>query len=398
MALLPADGVARLRVALVFHHHQPRYIDPERIFRLPYVFTNAPRYAAHLEELEEHPGIRVTFNLQPVLLEQWELSGEGFGLIQADGNVMEHDRSSPEAKASRALLTGYKRLAKDGDCEFLTSPYYHPILALLAARGWDQDLEWHLREGKRATEHFLGARPQGLWVPEMAFKMEAVPFIRPAGLFYTILEGRLFRDRGKLPYQPYALRGEGVGLTVFLRHSHISNHIAFDWNKDPVGRVGAEQFMRHLRRSARGRPLVVLAMDGENWMNGTGLLHHLYGALEGAEDMETVTLRELLEDFEAQPLRSIPEGSWGRNNDLSTWVGSPAKDHLWRVIEETRQILVTSPQGNLREAWRCLYVAEGSDYTYWDTTKEGPLMKLAATYLRRARELAQGGWDVASET
>ncbi len=385
-------------MALVFHHHQPLYVDPGGSFRLPWVFTNATRYAAHLEELEEHPGIRVTFNVQPTLLEQWHLSSEGFRLVSPEGAVQDYDRSSPEATASRHLLASYRTLAQARRGEFLTAPYYHPIMALLAARGLRQDLEWHLQEGRRATEHFLGVKSRGLWVPEMAFNMESLRSLRGSGPLYTVLEGGLLRDRGKHPYQPYALGEDGVDLTVFLRHTHISNHLAFDWNKDPVGRVGAEQFMRHLRRSARGRPLVVLAMDGENWMNGTGLLHHLYGALEGAEDMETVTLRELLEDFEAQPLRSIPEGSWGRNNDLSTWVGSPAKDHLWRVIEETRQILVTSPQGNLREAWRCLYIAEGSDYTYWDTTKEGPLMKLAAAYLRRARELAQGEWDVASET
>jgi alpha-amylase/alpha-mannosidase (GH57 family) len=378
--------VAPLQVALVFHHHQPWYVDPTGTFRFPYVFTNAPRYAAHLTELEEHPGIRVTYNVQPTLLEQWYLSGKGFRLTGPGGTPQDHDPSSPEARASRHLLAGYRGLARGGRCEFLTSPYYHPIMALLASRGMRGDLEWHLREGRRATEHFLDAHPRGLWVPEMAFNMEASRFMRPIGLHYTVLEGSLMRGKGKHPYQPYALETDG-GVTVFLRHTHISNHLAFDWNKDPVGRDGADQCLRHLRRSARGRPFVVLALDGENWMKGKGLLHHLFSDLEDAEDMETVTLHELLQDRGAEPLESVPEGSWGRNHDLSTWVGSPAKDRLWAEITETRRLMMDSPQDAPPEAWRCLYIAEGSDYTYWDTTKEGPLMKLARAYLHRAREI-----------
>ncbi len=381
--------MTRLRVALVFHHHQPLYVDPEGSFRLPWVFTNAARYAAHLEELEEHPGIRVTFNVQPSLLEQWRLSGEGFRLFGPTGMVQDHDRSSPEATASRHLLAGYRTLAQGRRCEFLTAPYYHPIMALLAARGLNRDLEWHLHEGRKATEHFLGVRSQGLWVPEMAFSMGSLRSLEGAGSLYTVLEGRLLRDRGKHPYQTYAVGEDGGDLTVFLRHTHISNHIAFDWNSDVVGRTGAEQCMRHLRRSARDRAFIVLAMDGENWMNGRGLLHHLYKALEGAEDMETVTLHELQEKSQPQRLRSIPEGSWGRNNDLSTWIGSPAKDRLWAEIEGTRQLLLDTPRGTSQEAWRCLYIAEGSDYTYWDTMKEGPLMKLARAYLHRAQEMVQ---------
>lgn len=173
------------------------------------------------------------------------------------------------------------------------------------------------------------------------------------------------------------------------RHTQISNRIAFDWGRDPVGNRGAERCLRHLRRWARGRPFVVLALDGENWMRVRGFLHHLYGGLEGAGDLETVTLHDLLQEFEARRLDSFPEGSWGRHNDLSTWVGSPAKDRLWAEIEGTRRMLLEAPGGAPEEAWRWLYAAEGSDYTYWDTTGEGPFIQLARAFLRRARELAE---------
>lgn len=386
--------MARLGVALVFHHHQPWYLDPDGNVRHPWVFTNAARYRAHLEELEEHPSIHPTFNVQPVLLQQWALGGKGFRYVHPDGTTEERDPSSAEATGSRELLRGYRRLARRGEVEFLTSPHFHPIMALMVTKGFPSDLDWHMEEGRKATKQFLGVEPQGLWVPEMAFNMEVWQRLQGLGVQYTVLEGAILQRKGKHPYQPYLLEGGDSGLTVFLRHTHISNHIAFDWSSDVEGLRGADLCLRHIRRSAKGRPFVVLAMDGENWMRGRGLLHHLYRGLDAAEDMETVTLHELFEVRGAQPLRSFPDGSWGKDHDFSSWIGSPAKDRMWRLLRRAKGAIEkagsnaaqTHPRIE-RARWH-LRVAQASDYTYWDTTTPGPLMTLGMMHGRRALELA----------
>ncbi len=384
--------MARLGVALVFHHHQPWYLDPDGNVRHPWVFTNAARYRAHLEELEEHPSIRPTFNVQPVLLQQWALGGKGFRYVHPDGTTEERDPSSAEARGSREMLRGYRRLARKGEVEFLTSPQFHPIVALLASQGFREDLTWHVRQGAQATTRFLGIRATGLWLPEMAFSMEALPFLQ--GHQYTVLEGALLQRRGKHPYQPYRLGGEVEETAVFLRHTHISNHLAFDWNGDVEGSHGADQCLRHLRRSAKSRPFVVLALDGENWMRGKGLLHHLYRGLDAAEDMETVTLHELFEGRGAQPLRSFPDGSWGKDHDFSSWIGSPAKDRMWRLLRRAKGAIekagsnAAQTHPRIEGARWHLRVAQASDYTYWDTTTPGPLMALGMMHARRALELA----------
>lgn len=67
---------ARLHVALLWHQHQPLYRDPARpigpgAYRQPWVRLHGIRdYFAMPRIVAQHPGIRLTINLTPVLLEQ----------------------------------------------------------------------------------------------------------------------------------------------------------------------------------------------------------------------------------------------------------------------------------------------------------------------------------------
>jgi alpha-amylase/alpha-mannosidase (GH57 family) len=64
--------MARVRLAFLWHMHQPLYRDPESgEFLLPWVRLHATRaYSDMAFMLERHPGIRCTVNFTPVLLEQ----------------------------------------------------------------------------------------------------------------------------------------------------------------------------------------------------------------------------------------------------------------------------------------------------------------------------------------
>lgn len=62
----------RPSVAFLWHLHQPQYrLEGERVARLPWVRLHASRsYYDMVQVLQEFPGVRVTLNLAPVLLEQ----------------------------------------------------------------------------------------------------------------------------------------------------------------------------------------------------------------------------------------------------------------------------------------------------------------------------------------
>lgn len=69
----------RLGVAFLWHMHQPCYREPDgRVFRLPWARLHGLKDYADMPALAmSQPGIRLTFNLVPALLEQLEAYAEG---------------------------------------------------------------------------------------------------------------------------------------------------------------------------------------------------------------------------------------------------------------------------------------------------------------------------------
>lgn len=69
----------RIRLAFLWHMHQPSYWDPERgEFLLPWTRLHATKdYVDMVRILEKFPGIRATFNLTPSLLDQLDQIGAG---------------------------------------------------------------------------------------------------------------------------------------------------------------------------------------------------------------------------------------------------------------------------------------------------------------------------------
>ena len=60
-------------------------------------------------------------------------------------------------------------------------------------------------------------------------------------------------------------------------------------------------------------------------------------------------------------------GSWVDGN-LTTWIGTPAKNRAWNLLTEARQVLANhleATESNNPEAWLALYAAEGSDWFWW---------------------------------
>ena len=73
--------MSKVRLAFLWHMHQPSYRDPETgAFLLPWVRLHAARaYNDMAFLLERHPGIRCTVNFTPVLLEQIDAYARGSG-------------------------------------------------------------------------------------------------------------------------------------------------------------------------------------------------------------------------------------------------------------------------------------------------------------------------------
>jgi hypothetical protein len=123
--------------------------------------------------------------------------------------------------------------------------------------------------------------------------------------------------------------------------------------------------------------LVSIILDGENcWESypdyGDPFLHHLYQRLSEETTIETVTVSDYLERFPPrETIEHLATGSWIGGN-LETWIGEAEQNRAWEVLGRVRQELVAwqgaTPGAGfdvLEDAWRHIYIAEGSDWFWW---------------------------------
>jgi alpha-amylase/alpha-mannosidase (GH57 family) len=124
-----------VRLAILWHMHQPLYREPATgTYVLPWVRLHATRaYNDMAWILERHPGVRVTVNFTPVLLEQLEDYAAGRARdALLDLSARDPDDLAPEER--RRLLHSFFMV--DWDRSVRTVPRY---LELLEKRGRDLD-------------------------------------------------------------------------------------------------------------------------------------------------------------------------------------------------------------------------------------------------------------------
>ena len=311
---------------------------------------------------------------------------------------------------TRRVLPKYRELQQRGQAELVTSPYYHPILPLIAsldvARVARPDLAMprrpfqhpddaaeQLRRGIEAHTRVFETRPKGMWPPEASISDDVARLAAEQGLEWMVSdEGVLARSLGsplnrdgdgrvmqpELLYVPYRAQTDGPPIHVLFRDSRLSNAIGFEYQNR-----GAEEAATDLvdrlhdirRRQQDSAWLAVIALDGENcWDfyegNGNAFLHALYRRLSGDEELKTVTVSEFLAEFPAnRSLSRIHPGSW-INANFDTWVGDQAHNAAWDRLAEARAFLsererAADDPDRLATARREALIAEGSDWFWW---------------------------------
>ena len=301
----------------------------------------------------------------------------------------------------RAVLPLYRGLGRSGQVELSTTPFYHPILPLLLdsavakrARPGDEIPPFSAPEDGRAhaaqaLEHhasLFGEKPVGMWPAEAAVSPEALALLAELGLLWVATDGEILaRTLGRAPtpaelYRPWRFRAGSPEIFVFFRDPLLSNLVSFEYGRWPWEKAVEDLVLRVQRGTAgwneRVPPLVLIALDGENaWdhyeRNGRPFLLTLYRAL--AEHFLPITLGEYLRryglDGRAGDLTTLWSGSW-IDADFRTWIGEPLQNQAWGALAAVREAIRAHPdplvQGNAR---RHAYVAEGSDWFWWRSSR-----------------------------
>ncbi|MBI3088093.1 MAG: hypothetical protein HYY91_04325 [Candidatus Omnitrophica bacterium] len=362
---------------------------------------------------QDYLDLQVWFNL--AWIDPWLRSQDAdlARLEEKGGRFTEADKQLVLDKQIAILaqvIPAYRQAQQRGQIELTTSPYYHPIMPLLcdirSAHAalphlplpeetrfqHPEDARWHLAEALQRHAGAFGRPATGVWPPEGSVSEEFVRLAIDAGVNWIATDEEILWRTLKtarapsLLYRPHLLRRAGGHAAIVFRDRELSDLLGFVYSQWKVT-LAVQDFLARLEgihRQFRQEPqpaLVSVILDGENaWehypRDAHDFLLALYQALAGDPRIRVVTVSEFLSQYPVDQQPSLPDlfaGSWIDGN-FATWVGHPEKNAAWTLLAKARQDLAAAreappPHGVAgqapAEAWRSLYIAEGSDWMWW---------------------------------
>ena len=159
----------------------------------------AQSYRPILEGVKKNKRIRLTFNINGALLELFD------------------------KYRYRDLIDILRELGKEGRVEFTGSSKYHAFLPLVE----EKEVIRQIQTNDETNKFYLGEgyKPQGFFLPEMAYKKELAPILEDLGFKWIILdEIACGGEPGHVDYKKvYKIKDSN--LLVFFRERRLSNLI-----------------------------------------------------------------------------------------------------------------------------------------------------------------------------
>ena len=166
-----------------------------------------------------------------------------------------------------AYLDLLGRLAADGRIELLLAGFYEPVLAALPRADRVEQIGWM----RAAIRKRFGVDAAGLWLTERVWEPDLAADLADAGVRYVLVDDRHFLvsgfERDQL-YAPFWTESDGKRVALFPIDERLRYLVPF---KPPATLA---TYLRELR--AAGRPLAVLADDGEKFGLWPGTYDHVW--------------------------------------------------------------------------------------------------------------------------
>ncbi len=329
-------------------------------------------------------------------------------LVDKGKDYTEEDKQiliSRQLSILKEIIPQYSKIVKTGQIELSVSPFYHPILPLLCdtntARiamphvklpqkrfSHPEDAEKQIRMGIDYFERLFGYRPRGMWPSEGSVSEEVISLAGKEGIQWIATDedilssslGKQLRDAARniiepdILYRPYKFEN----VSIIFRDHNLSDLIGFVYSKWD-SKKAAEDFIDRLIQVHTSLPkdkphLLSIILDGENaWEyyknDGQDFLRYLYEGLSKDKRLNTVTVSEYISKYDkGEPLKRLHAGSW-INANYGIWIGHEEDNISWDYLTKTRDDLEVfqklNPDKNLSEAWKAIYIAEGSDWNWW---------------------------------
>ena len=314
-----------------------------------------------------------------------------------------------EKQILEAVIPEYKAAYERNQIELTTSPFYHPIMPLLADSriaekssqryktfpppfSFPNDLDAQVHNAVETHAQYFNKRPTGMWPSEGAVSMDVLPYLIKYGIQYFATDEEILalslgwgslRDQNReladpsILYTPYEIIVQRNKITALFRDKLLSDLISFFYQNFNT-QDAAQDFINklkniHDRWDEKYDPLVLIVMDGENaweWYphNGRTFFDTLFMLIKEQPWLETVLIPEYLQtETTRSQLPTLHPGSW-INHDFGIWIGHPEDNKAWSLLKTTRDLIDSnvnvSPEAK-KTAMESIYIAEGSDWYWW---------------------------------
>ncbi len=312
----------------------------------------------------------------------------------------------------RKVIPLHRQLAEGGQVELTTTPFFHPILPLLLDKrlareampevrlprhqtGYPEDADWQVRHAVAYHTETLGQPPLGMWPAEGSVCQSLIPLVAGTGIRWIATDeeilsqstngfvsrdGKGFVRNPDHMYRPYKVAEGGAELGIVFRDNALSDLIGFHYQRSDGARA-AEDFIAKIRGIGEAInngsvALVSVILDGENcWEHypggGVPFLRSLYHRCVRTPGLRPVRIGEFLEQH--PPRNTLPHlfaGSW-INHNFDIWIGHEEDNIAWDLLHQTREHLRQRQEQGLvgaealRQAWKEIHIAEGSDWFWW---------------------------------
>lgn len=329
-------------------------------------------------------------------------------IVEKQRNYTEEDKNlivSKQLSILKKIIPKYKEMVKKGQVEISLSPFYHPILPLLCdtnnARfampsvklpskrfSHPEDAKKQVQVGIEYFEDIFGYRPNGMWPSEGSVCEEVIHIVEKEGIKWIAtdedilsnsLNKRLRDSTGniiepRILYKPYKFEN----VSIIFRDHQISDLIGFvyqKWDPKKASDDLINRFLNIYSSLPKEKPHILsIILDGENaWEyyknDGHDFLRYLYEAISKEERIKTVRISEYINEIDkGESLGRLHPGSW-INANFGIWIGHDEDNRAWDYLSETRDELEhfqkLHPDKDLSNAWKAIYIAEGSDWNWW---------------------------------
>jgi alpha-amylase/alpha-mannosidase (GH57 family) len=311
------------------------------------------------------------------------------------------------------VLPAHADAAKRGGIEISTSPFYHPILPLVADTNMGavsspglplpqnrfrhpEDAREQLLRGLDLHEKVFGVRPRGVWPSEGSVSEEVLGIAqslgvkwmatdegvlgRSVGIFFSRDgDGRLPTPQAEKLYNIHRFENSQTQMHLVFRDHTISDLVGFVYSGMPSDQA-ARHLIDNIKKAAqpileKGRDAVIpVILDGENaWeyypRSGREFLRRFYDVLQKEPGVEAVTVSEAIARHkEPAKLNSLVPGSW-INANFNVWIGAPEDNKSWDYLYHARnfysQAAARASEIQRSLAFEELLIAEGSDWNWW---------------------------------